>query len=60
MEPVAEAPAGVEVVRRAHAGGPSYLFVINHTGDDAVVTVPDGESVPVPAGGVRIVREPDG
>ncbi|MFB9717712.1 beta-galactosidase [Planobispora longispora] len=60
VEPVAEAPAGVEVVRRAHAGGPSYLFVINHTGDDAVVTVPDGESVPVPAGGVRIVREPDG
>jgi len=46
LEPVAPAPPGVEVVRRG-----SFLFVINHTSDDAVVA-----GTPVPAGGATVLR----
>ncbi|MBC7289864.1 MAG: beta-galactosidase [Actinotalea sp.] len=55
----------VEVVRRAHDDGASFLFVINHSDD--VVEVPvrgreltqdvDVETLHVPAGAVRVVRE---
>jgi beta-galactosidase len=56
---------GVEVVRR-HGDRASYLFVINHTGDDAEVEVTGTDLVngrqctgllPVPAGAVAVVRE---
>ncbi|NUP00386.1 MAG: beta-galactosidase, partial [Nonomuraea sp.] len=54
---------GVELVRRTHPDGRSYLFAINHTDRDADVeatgTLPDGTPVDgrltVPAGAVRIV-----
>lgn len=68
MEPVRTAPEGVEVVRRR---GPSadYLFVIDHTGRGARVTVaedavelltgkPAPGSVTVEPGEVAVVREP--
>ncbi|MBE1584945.1 beta-galactosidase [Nonomuraea angiospora] len=55
VEPVAAAPAGVEVVRRSHADGRSYLFAVNHTGEDAVVTPPGGDPVTVAAGDVRVI-----
>jgi beta-galactosidase len=59
------APAGLEAVRRSTADA-SWLFLLNHRGDD--VTVPahgrdlltgtDAEgSITVPAGGVAVVRE---
>ncbi|MEU4544228.1 beta-galactosidase [Nonomuraea dietziae] len=51
VTPAAQAPPGVEVVRRTHPDGRSYLFAINHTGEDAVV-----EGVHVPAGDVVVVR----
>ncbi|MGW0810675.1 beta-galactosidase [Nonomuraea sp. NPDC002799] len=53
--PVAEAAPGVEVVRRSHADGRSYLFAINHTEQDAVVRPAEGEPVVVPAGDVRVI-----
>ncbi|WP_203871755.1 beta-galactosidase [Planomonospora parontospora] len=66
VEPVAVTPPGVEVVRRSHPDGRSYLFAVNHTGAEAVVAatgtaLPGGEPVDgaltVPAGGVGVVRE---
>jgi beta-galactosidase len=56
VSPVAEAPVGVEVVRRAHADGRSWLFCINHTGEDAKVKTAD-VTVDVPAGEVVVHRE---
>ncbi|MEU6714862.1 beta-galactosidase [Nonomuraea sp. NPDC046802] len=56
VEPVAEAVPGVEVVRRSHADGRSFLFAINHTGEDAVVRPPGGAPVTVAAGDVRIIH----
>ena len=63
--PVAEAPDGVEVVRR-HGEGESFLFVINHTAEEVSVAATgrellgasdvDGE-VRVPAYGVAVVQE---
>ncbi|HEX4815037.1 MAG TPA: beta-galactosidase [Nonomuraea sp.] len=50
VAPAATAPPGVEVVRRAHPDGRSYLFAINHTARDAVVGTPEGRQVAVPAG----------
>ena len=38
MRPAAEVPAGVEVVRRRSAEG-AWLFVLNHTDDDATLAV---------------------
>jgi beta-galactosidase len=68
VEPVRTAPEGVEVVRRR---GPSadYLFVIDHTGRGARVTVaedavelltgkPAPGSVTVEPGEIAVVREP--
>ncbi|MEU4702347.1 beta-galactosidase [Nonomuraea dietziae] len=49
VTPAAQAPPGVEVVRRTHPDGRSYLFAINHTDEDAVV-----EGVAVPAGDVVV------
>jgi beta-galactosidase len=56
--------AGVEVVNRA-AGDTSWMFVINHTNQDALVPasghevltgVPVTDTLDVPAGAVRVVR----
>ncbi|WP_413450307.1 beta-galactosidase [Georgenia phoenicis] len=65
VRPAADAPAGVEVVRR-HGPEASYLFVLNHTGAEQRVsasgtdllsgTTHEGE-VPVPAWGAVVVRE---
>jgi beta-galactosidase len=64
---VAGAPPGVEIVRRHGDGGRSWLFVLNHTGDPAVVGASgmdlltgrpvDGRLEVVP-GGVAVLREP--
>ncbi|MCD0443552.1 beta-galactosidase [Glycomyces sp. A-F 0318] len=56
VAPAAEAPVGVEVVRRAHEDGRSWLFCINHTGADAKVKTADAV-VDVPAGEVVVHRE---
>ncbi|MFE2451779.1 beta-galactosidase [[Kitasatospora] papulosa] len=63
--PAASVPAGVEAVRRA-ADDRSYLFLINHTGEDVSVpldgrtrldgSVPPGPVV-VPAGDVVVLRQ---
>jgi beta-galactosidase len=57
----------VEIVRRHGDGGRSWLFVLNHTGDPAVVGASgmdlltgrpvDGRLEVVP-GGVAVLREP--
>ena len=58
-------PPGVEVVRR-RSGDRSWLFVLNHTGDecelattghDLVGDRPVGPSVRLAAGGTAVVRE---
>jgi len=70
--PVAGLPAGIEAVRRRHADGRTYLFLLNHTDADAEVAG-DGAGVlagtdlltgtafagvvPVPAGGVVVLAE---
>ncbi|MGP3962474.1 beta-galactosidase [Nonomuraea sp. 3N208] len=54
-EPVAKAGPGVEVVRRSHFDGRSFLFAINHTEKNAVVTTPAGDQVTVPAGDVVVL-----
>jgi len=56
VAPVAEAPLGVEVVRRAHEDGRSWLFCINHTDTDATVKAADA-LIDVPAGEVVVHRE---
>ncbi|HEU5128662.1 MAG TPA: beta-galactosidase [Glycomyces sp.] len=56
VAPAAEAPAGVEVVRRAHEDGRSWLFCINHTDADAQVKT-DKDTVDVPAGEVVVHAE---
>jgi beta-galactosidase len=59
------ATAGIEAVRR-HGGNASYLFVMNHTQQEAQVQVVGDElltgravtgALRVPAGGVAVVRE---
>lgn len=65
IEPMPGAGPQVEVVRRAHDDGASYLFVINHSDDDVEVPVRGHEltqdmrteALRVPAGAVRVVRE---
>jgi beta-galactosidase len=61
-----EAPVGVEAVRRTHADGRSYLFLINHTGEDVeiaaagtdLLTTKAGDgSVAVAAKGLVVLRE---
>ncbi|WP_030162065.1 beta-galactosidase [Glycomyces sp. NRRL B-16210] len=56
VAPVAEAPTGVEVVRRAHEDGRSWLICVNHTEADAKVKSADAV-VEVPAGEVVVHRE---
>ncbi|EYR65072.1 beta-galactosidase [Actinotalea ferrariae CF5-4] len=65
VTPMPAAGPQVEVVRRAHDGGASYLFVINHSDDVVEVPVPGHEltqgvrteTLRVPPGAVRVVRE---
>ncbi|NUT31208.1 MAG: beta-galactosidase, partial [Streptomyces sp.] len=70
VAPVRATPEGVEAVLRRGTDA-DYLFVINHSGRDAEVTVPADAtelltgkpangSVTVPAGDVAVVREPRG
>ncbi|THV23610.1 beta-galactosidase [Glycomyces paridis] len=65
LEPVVDAPPGLEAVRRV---GPehSYLFLLNHADTDATVAADGhdlladaavGPETTVPAGGARVVRE---
>ncbi|MGW4794844.1 beta-galactosidase, partial [Nonomuraea sp. NPDC004297] len=55
VAPAATTVPGVEVVRRAHPDGRSFLFAINHTEREAAVTVAGGASVTVAAGDVVVV-----
>lgn len=68
MEPVRTAPGGVEVVRR-RAPSADYLFLIDHAGYGAEVTVaedagelltgrPTPGSVMLAPGEIAVVREP--
>ncbi|WEH12548.1 beta-galactosidase [Streptomyces sp. VNUA24] len=66
VHPEADAPAGVEVVRR-YGTDADYLFLIDHAGEGAEVPAEGVElltgttvsgKVTVPAGGVAVVREP--
>lgn len=67
VQPVVTAAQAVEAVRRRHADGRSYLFLINHGGVTAQVAAAGVDtltgrdhssgSVPVPAGGVVVLRE---
>ncbi|SCL31715.1 beta-galactosidase [Micromonospora nigra] len=68
VRPAAEAPPGVEVVRRRD-GDRSWLFVVNHTGDAARLAATGVEllsgascagTLVVPAGEVAVVRESAG
>ncbi|UBU09835.1 beta-galactosidase [Nonomuraea gerenzanensis] len=55
---VAAAAAGVpglEVVRRSHPDGRSFLFAINHTAEDADVTLDGGRTVTVAAGDAVVI-----
>ncbi|TYB63988.1 beta-galactosidase [Nonomuraea sp. PA05] len=52
---VAASVAGVEVVRRSHPDGRSFLFAINHTTEDAAVTTPEGGTVTVAAGDAVVI-----
>ncbi|GIH96481.1 beta-galactosidase [Planobispora siamensis] len=64
VHPEPGAVTGLELVRRAHPDGPSYLFAVNH-GVEAVpleatgLDLLTGEPFPgtVPAGGVAVIRE---
>lgn len=64
---VADVPAGVEVVRRHADDGSRFLFVINHTDEDATVAatgtellhdLPAQGAVTVPPHQVAVVHEP--
>jgi len=68
VRPVAEVPAGVEVVRRSAVTDPdrSWLFVLNHTGEEAQVAVTGTDlvsgaecrgSLLLAPGAVAVVRE---
>ncbi len=68
VRPVTRAPSGVEVVRRSHEQGPSYLFVLNHrdamvevdaAGVDLLTGAEVSGRITVPPGGVAVVREVD-
>jgi beta-galactosidase len=56
VEPVADAPVGVEVVRRSHEDGRSWVLCINHTEADATVKT-TAAAIDVPAGEVVIHAE---
>jgi beta-galactosidase len=66
VQPVAPTRPGVEVARRRHADGRSWLFVVNHTdepatvparGDELVEGRPVEGEVAVGPGAVAVVRE---
>ena len=67
VEPVVTGVGAVEAVRRGHADRPGYLFLINHGGTTEQVAAKGVDiltgrkhasgSVPVPAGGVVVLRE---
>jgi beta-galactosidase len=67
--PLVQGPPGLDATRRVGADGTSYLFLINHCAEDATVaarghdllrgTTHDAH-VPVPAGGVVVLRETKG
>ncbi|MFC7099128.1 Beta-galactosidase C-terminal domain [Nonomuraea rubra] len=46
---------GVEVVRRSHPDGRSFLFAVNHTAEDATVTTAEGGTVTVAAGDAVVI-----
>ncbi|THV41535.1 beta-galactosidase [Glycomyces buryatensis] len=54
--PVADAPVGVEVVRRSHPDGRSWLLCINHLNEDVKVKT-EKETIEVPAGEVVVHAE---
>ena len=66
VQPVVDAPAGLEAVRRVAADGTSWLFLLNHLDSEVTVTATgtdlltghavDGR-ITVTAGGVAVVRE---
>jgi beta-galactosidase len=66
VQPVIEAPAGLEAVRRVADDGASWLFLLNHLDTEVTVTAGgtdlltgqevDG-AITVAAGGVAVVRE---
>ncbi|HKT05964.1 MAG TPA: beta-galactosidase [Rugosimonospora sp.] len=68
--PVAEVPAGVEVVARRHADGRRYVFLANDGESDVDIALPGdilsggtqvpGPRVRVPAGGMAVVRQAPG
>jgi len=60
-------PLGVETVRRRHPDGRSYLFLLNHSGDPAVIPAVGTdlltgtqwtEPTTLPAGGVAVIASP--
>ncbi|MFD0472862.1 beta-galactosidase trimerization domain-containing protein [Nonomuraea thailandensis] len=55
VSPEAVSVPGVEVVRRSHPDGRSFLFAVNHTGEDATVTTAEGETVTVAAGDAVVI-----
>lgn len=64
VAPAAAAPTGVEVTRRRADSGESFLFIINHTGEDAAVAASGTELLhgtaftgTVPAGAVAVIAE---
>ncbi|HLL65334.1 MAG TPA: beta-galactosidase [Micromonosporaceae bacterium] len=66
VAPTVEVGVGVEAVRRRQADGTSYLFLVNHTGDDVELAGSGTELltakavdgvVAVPARGVAVLRE---
>jgi beta-galactosidase len=66
VEPVARTRPGVEVVRRRAGDGRSWVFVLNHTDEDATVPLRGHDLVAdravdgtlrIEGGGVAVVRE---
>jgi beta-galactosidase len=61
---VPDLPPGLEAVRRGHADGTTYLFLINHGDSDVTLPVSGTDLLTgqdgavVPAGGVRVLRNP--
>ncbi|HET7276627.1 MAG TPA: beta-galactosidase [Dermatophilaceae bacterium] len=66
VEPAARAPFGVDVVRRRNEAGARWLFLVNQTEDEQVVSVSGtdlvtqqrvGPDFAMPGGAVAVVRE---
>ncbi|MGW3345277.1 beta-galactosidase [Nonomuraea rubra] len=55
VRPEAASVPGVEVVRRSHPDGRSFLFAVNHTAEDATVTTAEGGTVTVAAGDAVVI-----